>query len=91
MTCMEKPLRPDLEDEQKENLLKSLIDQLGQFAKEDRFYSVEDAKLRPLLLDSLALRLSLVGSLFHIVQKKMNLLSDWAFLLAQLITSGAYV
>lgn len=83
-------MRPELEEELRENLLRSLLDHLSQFAKEDRVYSSEDAKLRPLLLDALALRLSLVGSLFSIIQKKMNLLSDWAFLLSQLIISGRW-
>ncbi|XP_055337250.1 mediator of RNA polymerase II transcription subunit 12-like protein [Paramacrobiotus metropolitanus] len=72
----------------REQLLQSLYNQLTQFAKEDRLLPNDDNKLRSLILDSLMLRLSLLGSLFDIIQKNTALLVEWAFLLAQLIISG---
>jgi hypothetical protein len=87
-TCLNLNRSGEHHTDQKVTLLLSLYNQLSQFAKEDRVFLVEDARYRPLLMDALGLRLSLAGSLLELIQKQMNYLSEWAFLLAQLIISG---
>lgn len=49
---------------------------------------IEDPQGRELMLDALQLRFSLVGGMFDAIQKNTTATTDWAILLAQLISQG---
>ncbi|XP_059617864.1 mediator of RNA polymerase II transcription subunit 12 isoform X2 [Phlebotomus argentipes] len=80
------------QDEQKEGLLTSLHSQLSQFLQSnkemERIGGIEDPQGRESMLDALQLRFSLVGGMFDSIQKNAASTTDWAILLAQLISQG---
>ncbi|XP_055677088.1 mediator of RNA polymerase II transcription subunit 12 isoform X2 [Lutzomyia longipalpis] len=80
------------QDEQKEGLLTSLHTQLSQFLQSnkemERIGGIEDPQGRESMLDALQLRFSLVGGMFDSIQKNAASTTDWAILLAQLISQG---
>ena len=83
-TCLN---RPDTKAEMRDLLLRNLYDQLGQFAQG----AVPDdvRRQRSLVIDAMGLRTRLAGSLLDLIQKHpTSHLTDWAFLLSQLLTSG---
>ncbi|GAB0086625.1 Mediator of RNA polymerase II transcription subunit 12 [Sergentomyia squamirostris] len=80
------------QDEQKEGLLTSLHSQLSQFLQSnkemEKIGGIEDPQGRESMLDALQLRFSLVGGMFDSIQKNAASTTDWAILLAQLISQG---
>ncbi|RZF38411.1 hypothetical protein LSTR_LSTR006537 [Laodelphax striatellus] len=79
------------QDDQREGLLVSLHSQLSQclsLSKDDRVSNYESPKGRAMMQDALLLRFSLVGGMFDTIQRSTTLTTDWAILLAQLITYG---
>lgn len=79
------------QDDQKEGLLQSLHSQLSQFLqnKELEFVGgIDDPTGREEMLNALQLRFSLVGGMFDSIQKNSTSTTDWALLLAQLMSQG---
>ncbi|ODN03528.1 Mediator of RNA polymerase II transcription subunit 12-like protein, partial [Orchesella cincta] len=74
------------QDEQREGLLASLLNQFTQllnYAKEREFDLRSDV-----LRDAIRLRLSLVGGMFDAVQRSSTATAEWAVVLTQLVTHG---
>jgi mediator of RNA polymerase II transcription subunit 12 len=80
------------QDDQKEGLLQSLHSQLSQFLQNKDLENVgglDDPKGRVEMLSALQLRFSLVGGgMFESIQKNSTSTTDWALLLAQLMSQG---
>ncbi|XP_060562886.1 mediator of RNA polymerase II transcription subunit 12-like protein [Ruditapes philippinarum] len=79
------------QDEQREGLLNSLLNQLEKFITSFREMLEkypDEAKIRNNIHETLQLRLSLVGGMFDTIQRNTGLTTDWALLLLQLISSG---
>lgn len=79
------------QDDQKEGLLQSLHSQLSQFLQNKELENVggiDDPTGRQEMLSSLQLRFSLVGGMFESIQKNSTSTTDWALLLAQMMTQG---
>lgn len=79
------------QDDQKEGLLQSLNSQLSQFLGNKNLESVggiDDPTGRIEMLNALQLRFSLVGGMFDSIQKNSTSTTDWALLLAQLMSQG---
>ena len=77
------------QDEQKEGLLTSLHSQLSQFLQSSKEMEKIGGMSEPQeILDALQLRFSLVGGMFDAIQKNATSTTDWAILLAQLISQG---
>lgn len=79
------------QDDQKEGLLQSLHSQLSQFLqnKELEFVGgIDDPTGKEEMLNALQLRFSLVGGMFDSIQKNSTSTTDWALLLAQLMSQG---
>lgn len=70
-------------------LLNSLFNGLGEFVngKEDKILS-EDPKLKQIMIETLHVRLSLVGSMFDFILKNSGDFINWAWLFVQLIFTG---
>ena len=66
------------QDEHKETLLSALNAQLQCVLN-------EDVKNKIIIQEGLQLRLSLVGSMFDLIQKSNNLIVEWSILLLQLM------
>ncbi|CAF0769772.1 unnamed protein product, partial [Brachionus calyciflorus] len=75
--------------QQQRILLTSLFNGLTDFinGKEDKILS-EDPRIKQIMLDTLHIRLSLVGSMFDFILKNSNDFANWAWLFVQLISSG---
>ncbi|XP_059156878.1 mediator of RNA polymerase II transcription subunit 12-like protein isoform X2 [Physella acuta] len=81
------------QDEQREFLLRSLLNQMEQFinnvkevvVKNDKTVT-DESKVRQNLHEALQLRLSLVGGMFDMIQRNNAATSDWALILVQLIS-----
>lgn len=85
LTCLKK------QDDQKESLLQSLHSQLSQFLqnKELEFVGgIDDPTGKEEMLNALQLRFSLVGGMFDSIQRNSTSTTDWALLLAQLMSQG---
>lgn len=54
----------------------------------DAIVGIEYPQGREQMLDALQLRFSLVGGMFDAIQKNTTATTDWAILLAQLISQG---
>jgi len=79
------------QDDQKEGLLQSLHSQLSQFLQNKELENVggiDDPTGRQEMLSALQLRFSLVGGMFESIQKNSTSTTDWALLLAQLMSQG---
>lgn len=79
------------QDDQKEGLLQSLNSQLAQFLGNKNLESIggiDDPTGRIEMLNALQLRFSLVGGMFDSIQKNSTSTTDWALLLAQLMSQG---
>ncbi|CAG5131136.1 unnamed protein product, partial [Candidula unifasciata] len=77
------------QDEQREFLLRSLLNQLEMFINNPKDVMdkvAEDSKLRQNLHEDLQLRLSLVGGMFDMIQRNNAATSDWALILVQLVS-----
>lgn len=79
------------QDDQKEGLLQSLHSQLSQFLqnKELEFVGgIDDPTGREEMLNALQLRFSLVGGMFDSITRNSTSITDWALLLAQLMSQN---
>ncbi|KAG5680297.1 hypothetical protein PVAND_009814 [Polypedilum vanderplanki] len=79
------------QDDQKETLLQSLHSQLSQFLQNkdlENVGGIDDPNGRQEMLSALQLRFSLVGSMFDTIQKNSTSTTDWALLLAQMMSQG---
>jgi hypothetical protein len=71
-------------------LLTALFNGLTDFishGKEDKILT-EDPRIKQIMLDTLHVRLSLVGSMFDFILRNSNDFANWAWLFVQLIYSG---
>ena len=75
-------------DEQRP-LLNSLFNGLSEFVngKEDKILS-EDPSLKQIMVETLQIRLSLVGSMFDFILKNSGDFINWAWLFVQLMMNG---
>lgn len=79
------------QDDQKEGLLQSLHSQLSQFLQNkdlENVGGIDDPTGRIEMLNALQLRFNLVGGMFDSIQKNSTSTTDWALLLAQLMSQG---
>ncbi|XP_069105326.1 mediator of RNA polymerase II transcription subunit 12-like protein isoform X3 [Argopecten irradians] len=79
------------QDEQREGLLCSLLNQLEKFinnCKEALDKTPDEFKVRQTIHEALQLRLSLVGGMFDTIQRNTTNTTDWGILLLQLVTNG---
>lgn len=86
-----KELNSDKEITKERALLNSLFNGLGEFVnyygKEEKNMS-EDPRIKQIMMETLHIRLSLVGSMFDFILKNHSDFINWAWLFVQLIYSG---
>lgn len=74
------------QDDQREHLLKSLYSQLEQAHENQK--PTDDLKTKQTIHDGLQLRLGLIGSMFDMIQKSNQTLTEWSLCLLALISTG---
>ena len=86
-----KELNSEKEISKERALLNSLFNGLGEFVsyygKEEKTMS-EDPRIKQIMMETLHIRLSLVGSMFDFILKNQSDFTNWAWLFVQLVYSG---